>query len=303
MAKLWQATKDWWQLALAIGGALMSAVNIAYQLYTTGNFQPNFIIGIGAILFFILGPWEFIKAIRKSRESHPKIPPSTQNEIKGEGIVAKTVSDSPIVKADRGGKAAGHDLVEHHYYGDKPKTIEDDNLQIRIKIHSNEYNRYTGRILHLTIYNESSGNIEDCEVILKDAKNEDNNLWKLHRQGSVFNWSDKHQLRTSRMLVIAGGYAEADMIKTDPKSSPHIIFQIPIQGLPTAGGAGHYRIDTMISGVYARKRFEIPLSLKFNYISGQKFSDIEFVNPDNFPLQIVSASIEYNQEVIYEFKR
>src|SRR5258706_11166934 len=47
--------------------------------------------------------------------------------------------------------------------GSNPKIIEDDNLQIRIKIHSDTSSPY-GRILYLTVYNESQGDIEDYEV-------------------------------------------------------------------------------------------------------------------------------------------
>lgn len=109
-----------WQAIVAIGGAFVSASSIAFQLFTTGEFEFNYIVGIGIILFLIFGSWAIIKAYLKK----DKQPIENKKEVHGDGIAAETVQDSPVVKADSQGKAAGGDIIETHYHsGDQGVVV------------------------------------------------------------------------------------------------------------------------------------------------------------------------------------
>ncbi len=134
--KLWRAFLDWWAVAVALGGALVSAYNIVSQLSTTGRFELNALVAIGILFFLVFGSVAIIKAIRKTRAMEEKLKeqPGThvESEKQTDGITAGTNTNSPIVKVEGSGVASGHDTHVHHHYGtEKKQGISNPKIEIQ----------------------------------------------------------------------------------------------------------------------------------------------------------------------------
>ena len=175
---------------------------------------------------------------KKRNEDNPSIRATNKSGV----VSADTLSNSPVHIGDT-------------YVGAHSQL--NDDLRIRIKIYSNGKSALNGRFLRLTMYNDSQSNIDDCEVILVNARNNDNPNWNLNSwdgRTKRFIWSDQGQINIDRRTVKAGGNAEVLMVQTYPKSpEKSILFQvIPTRLGSPQGVMGQYRIDIKICGIHVK---------------------------------------------------
>jgi uncharacterized integral membrane protein len=129
MRRFWQRLGDFWEAVVSFVGAIMFAVDIVYQMATFGFLSGDFPLAVGLLLAVIFGLLAIQKAVLKSRENQGnKTDNSPVSQVRRDGFVAQIVKNSPIVKAEGQGKAAGGDIVETHNYYGQNEVLEKDQL-------------------------------------------------------------------------------------------------------------------------------------------------------------------------------
>jgi hypothetical protein len=124
---------DYLEAIVALLGAVMSAGDVLFQLYSFRSFRPDVAVAIGLILFIAFGILAIIKAIRKSRSI--SVPERKQV------IISKSKS---------GGRAlsVGGDINAPVYIGDitNEKKAPEENLVNWDNVHFDKFNKESGDI-------------------------------------------------------------------------------------------------------------------------------------------------------------
>lgn len=234
--KIWNAIKDWWEVAIAFGGAIISAYNIASQLLVHGSFSLNVIVAIGLLLFLLFGAIAILKEIKKGRDKKKTTITDKQNigvqsKNQSGGFTAQTINIQPFTQQREESILRDVDLTII------PQQITlDENPYVIISVKNNEKNTVSCRVEIHGIYNITDENIKR----------------EISQYANLFSWSGGSQNGSKEILAGLDGTVNLITRRTNAYGFYFLFQENPDTNWKKPG---IYKLDIEIKGTIREEEF------------------------------------------------
>ena len=252
MVKIWQAIKDWWEVAVAFGGAIYSAYDIASQLQAFGVFKPDMLFVVSLLLFLLFGSIAILKAVKKSREKKKPSIPDEQN------IGAQS-------KNQHGGLTA-HTINIHAI---PPQRNENILKEVDLTIIPQEKNLDGNSYLIIGITNNENKAVS-CRVEIRAISNNksENIKREISQYANLFSWSGGSQNGTKEILAGLDGTVNLVVRRTNAYGFYFLFHENPDTNWKKAG---IYKLDLVVKGTIGDAEFvEKRVTISFEYIEKEE---------------------------------
>ncbi|NOT06486.1 MAG: hypothetical protein HOP27_17985 [Anaerolineales bacterium] len=255
MEKIWQAIKDWWEVAVAFGGAIYSAYDIASQLQTFGVFKPDMLFAVGLLLFLLFGSIAILKAVKKSREKKKPSVPNVPNE-QNIGVQSKN---------QQGGLTA-HTINIH---ATSPQRNENISKEVDLTIVPQEKNLDGNSYIIIGITNDENKAVT-CRVEIRGIYNKasENIKREISQYANLFSWSGGSQNGTKEILAGLDGTVNLIVRRTNAYGIYFLFHENPDTNW---NKSGIYKLDLVVKGTIGETEFiGKRITINFEYIEKEE---------------------------------